>query len=147
MWRHFQSIMHGNDAGVTGNINSRVKTVTHSEPADCQRGIYHDLWLAEATVRVAGLYEIDDVMLFADVEWVNVTGGHWYCFLNVMDNAWHHETVYINSPDSKVHGADMGLIWRRQDPGEPHVGPMLSGRLLCAAIGLTDSLGLFRRSL
>ena len=28
------------------------------------------------------------------------------------------------TPDSKVHGADMGPIWGRQDPGGPHVGPM-----------------------
>ena len=27
-------------------------------------------------------------------------------------------------PDSKVHGANMGHIWGRQDPGGPHVGPM-----------------------
>ena len=27
-------------------------------------------------------------------------------------------------PDGKVHGANMGPIWGRQDPGEPHVGPM-----------------------
>ena len=27
-------------------------------------------------------------------------------------------------PDGKVHGADMGPIWDRQDPGGPHVGPM-----------------------
>ena len=26
--------------------------------------------------------------------------------------------------DSKVHGAYMGPIWDRQDPGGPHVGPM-----------------------
>ena len=26
-------------------------------------------------------------------------------------------------PDSKVHGANMGPIWDRQDPGGPHVGP------------------------
>ena len=24
-------------------------------------------------------------------------------------------------PDSKVHGANMGPIWGRQDPGRPHV--------------------------
>ena len=29
-----------------------------------------------------------------------------------------------NLPDSKVYGANMGLIWGRQDPGGPHVGPM-----------------------
>ena len=28
------------------------------------------------------------------------------------------------APDSKVHGANMGPIWDRQDPGGPHVGPM-----------------------
>ena len=27
-------------------------------------------------------------------------------------------------PDSKGHGANMGPIWGRQDPGGPHVGPM-----------------------
>ena len=27
-------------------------------------------------------------------------------------------------PDSKVHGADMGPIWGRQDPGGHHIGPM-----------------------
>ena len=29
-----------------------------------------------------------------------------------------------NFPDSKVHGAKMGPIWGRQDPGGPDVGPM-----------------------
>ena len=28
------------------------------------------------------------------------------------------------TPDSKVHQANMGLIWGRQDPGGSHVGPM-----------------------
>ena len=28
-------------------------------------------------------------------------------------------------PDSKVHGASMGPIWGRQDPGGPHVGLMI----------------------
>ena len=29
-----------------------------------------------------------------------------------------------NNPDSKVHEANIGHIWGRQDPGGPHVGPM-----------------------
>ena len=33
-------------------------------------------------------------------------------------------TAGLASPDSKVHGANMGPIWGRQDPGGPHVGPM-----------------------
>ena len=28
------------------------------------------------------------------------------------------------TPDSKVHGANMGPIWGRQGPGGPHVGPI-----------------------
>ena len=27
-------------------------------------------------------------------------------------------------PDSKVHGANVGPTWGRQDPGGPHVGHM-----------------------
>ena len=34
---------------------------------------------------------------------------------------WTNHHVF---PDSKVHGAKMGPIWCRQDPGGPHVGPM-----------------------
>ena len=30
-------------------------------------------------------------------------------------------------PNSKVHGANMGPIWGRQDLGGPHVGPMNFG--------------------
>ena len=41
-----------------------------------------------------------------------------------------HVTSYVillllsHIPDSKVHGANMGPIWDRQDPGGPHVGSM-----------------------
>ena len=30
-----------------------------------------------------------------------------------------------NRPDSKVHGAYMGPTWGRQDPGGPHVVPII----------------------
>ena len=30
----------------------------------------------------------------------------------------------LNYPESKVHGANMGLIWGREDRGGPHIGPM-----------------------
>ena len=33
------------------------------------------------------------------------------------------------TPDSKVHGVNMGPIWGRQGPCEPHVGPMNSAIL------------------
>ena len=32
------------------------------------------------------------------------------------------QTSIENHPDNKVHGANMGPIWGRQDPGGPHVG-------------------------
>ena len=36
-----------------------------------------------------------------------------------------HSARRINKyPDNKGHGANMGPIWGRQDPGGPHVGPM-----------------------
>ena len=47
---------------------------------------------------------------------------------------WHDfETV----PDSRVHEANMGPIWGRQDPIGPHVGPMnfaIWGLLRCATV-------------
>ena len=33
-------------------------------------------------------------------------------------------SVSYGSPDSKVHGSNMGPIWGRQDPVGPHIGPM-----------------------
>ena len=39
------------------------------------------------------------------------------------DDAYSSALVHT-IPDSKVHGANMGPIWGRQDPGGPHVGPM-----------------------
>ena len=45
--------------------------------------------------------------------------------------AWNCQLRWIfeSYPDSKVHGAFMGPIWDRQDPGGPHVVPLtlLSG--------------------
>ena len=29
----------------------------------------------------------------------------------------------MQHPDGKVHGANTGPIWARQDPGGPHVSP------------------------
>ena len=44
-------------------------------------------------------------------------------------------------PDSKVHGANMGPTWGRQDPGGPHVGPMnLANRSFCVCLCVCPSL-------
>ena len=46
------------------------------------------------------------------------------------NNAEHHrwcqgvQREIQQSPDSKVHGANMGPLWGRQDPEGPHVGLM-----------------------
>ena len=36
-----------------------------------------------------------------------------------------HKWLYGYIPDSKVYGAHMGPTWGRQDPGWPHVGPVM----------------------
>ena len=60
------------------------------------------------------------VICTATVQWhINshqlTSAKYWY---HMMDILCH--TV----PDRKVHGAHVGPIWGRQDPGGPHVGPM-----------------------
>ena len=50
----------------------------------------------------------------------------WLPFLSLQSTlSLHNEagTKWL-IPDSKVHGANMGPIWGRQDPGGPHVVPM-----------------------
>ena len=47
-------------------------------------------------------------------------------------NAWKSDVFiicdaaqsHVSTPNIKVHGAKMGPIWGRQDPGGPRVGPM-----------------------
>ena len=50
-------------------------------------------------------------------------GELWQCICCWCSPSWVFGCVQ-RSPDSKVHGANMGPIWGRQDPGGPHVGPM-----------------------
>ena len=38
--------------------------------------------------------------------------------------AWEPMILFLY-PESKAHAANMGPIWGRQDPGGPHVGPMI----------------------
>ena len=56
----------------------------------------------------------------------------WMCSPRITQTVTHPylQTYKVNRdfsmkvPDSKVHGANMGPICDRQDPGGPHVGPM-----------------------
>ena len=43
-------------------------------------------------------------------------------------------------PDSKVHGANMGPIWGRQDPDGPHVGPINFAIWLMHVLNIQSSL-------
>ena len=53
----------------------------------------------------------------------SITAGCQCVYTWTLDMPWCIFTRLFN-PDSKVHGANMGPIWGRQDPGGPHVGPM-----------------------
>ena len=44
--------------------------------------------------------------------------------------------LLLTYPGSKVHGANMGSIWGRQDPGGPHIGPMNFAIWVCIHIAL-----------
>ena len=46
------------------------------------------------------------------------------CLIYIILKKNYHIIVALHYPDSKVRGSNMGLIWGRQDPGGPHVGPM-----------------------
>ena len=41
----------------------------------------------------------------------------------MLQMAFSKEFSWVN-PNTKVHGANMGPSWGRQDPGGPHVGHM-----------------------
>ena len=54
--------------------------------------------------------------LFQSCSFHSLLDHHWSC--------WRLTNGASTIPDSKVHGANMGPIWGRQDPGGPHAGPM-----------------------
>ena len=35
-----------------------------------------------------------------------------------------HKIIYLNFPDNKVHGTNIGPTWALSAPDGPHVGPM-----------------------
>ena len=45
--------------------------------------------------------------------------------VTMIDSGRYYTALLVHiTPDSKVHGANRGPIWDRQDPGGPLVGPM-----------------------
>ena len=80
------------------------------------------LWYQDEDTRVFGegnyITNVLDPCLESTYRWIDLI----FVALKVMNNI----------PHRKVYGANMGPIWGRQDPGEPHVGPKnfaLTGRL------------------
>ena len=66
------------------------------------------------------------VMPYGDTQvhkWVNI-GSDNGLTLTAPSHNLNQCWFLISDPDSKVHGANIGPIWGRQDPGGPHVGPM-----------------------
>ena len=56
------------------------------------------------------------VYTYVLLKWLNLTSSHGLVANNQVQSC--------DYPDSKVHRANMGPIWGRQEPGGPHVGPM-----------------------
>ena len=50
----------------------------------------------------------------------------------------------VNAPDSKVHGANMGPIWGRQDPDGPNVGPMNFALWASYEFTINDDISMFQ---
>ena len=82
-----------------------------------------------------------DLLITTSNLWLKVNPGNneiWNKIMMTWVMAWHqagysHQwwpnlcghlcaTTYVY--DSKVHGANMGPIWDRKDPGGPHIDPM-----------------------
>ena len=63
--------------------------------------------------------------------------------LPCLPDAFIYSSIHSHPiPDNKVHVANMGPIWGRQDPGGPHVGSgnfRLPGIITLVALPLTDS--------
>ena len=61
-------------------------------------------------------------IFFQTCKMLSAKGSHFVQSQNT--NYFHSNDSNKPFPDSKVHGANMGSIWGRQDPDGPHVGPM-----------------------
>ena len=59
-------------------------------------------------------------VIFAGIDWCSEIYLLFFLYRNVSIS----RRFPRNIPDCKVHGANMGPIWGRQDPRGPHIGPM-----------------------
>ena len=99
-------------------------------PARTRTHIHMDIY--NCNYQLTGHIDLDQHWpryLLGTWQYQAITRTSWFIVCTVQ---WHHlrtiawitKTEVDGNPDSKVHGANMGPIWGRQDPGRPHVGHM-----------------------
>ena len=100
-----------------------------------QKGVIQSrkfMWL-KATMHhnVVGKHTTWHARLWSDSTWHEIatfTSNSyfelWSSIPQVHDRQLNSGHATHGIPDSKAHGANMGPIWGRQDPGGPQVGPM-----------------------
>ena len=93
-------------------------------------------WLYDIMIRLLTLYAMKyscrfgksrlchALILVGKTFWYNEQGMLAAVFWANKDSSSNNTQTRFRHPDSKVHGANMGPIWGRRDPGGPHVGPM-----------------------
>ena len=76
-------------------------------------------------IQYCGLHNVSEVGKLANGFPFNTTIQiSWPVHADWMYQVTHPLIPHSNNPDSKVHQANMGPFWGRQDPRGPHVGPM-----------------------
>ena len=72
-----------------------------------------------------------------------IISPHWEGAGSSNSRRKRHTSIY-NNPDSKIHRANVGPIWGRQDPFGPHVGVVKSHSIYRHVIDLIDHSEVFR---
>ena len=84
-----------------------------------------DIWDKKQELFTMMLYEEVDASLLRLFDCFIEAGPQLLLQLYIMLNAGiPNDHFRCKSPDSKVHGANVGPTWGRQDPGGSHIGPM-----------------------
>ena len=70
----------------------------------------------------------DFEICFFGIRFVTAYHGLWQCYdakkAAIIFDRERKDVLKQPTSDSKVHGANMGPTWGRQDPGWPHDGPI-----------------------
>ena len=104
------TIMVGSPNEFSQDWNTQNSGSTQTTTLSCWRNFHHWLHWKQQVMKIQ-------------------SGGRHFSFRFVTKFWWRLCITDATSspnddPDNNVHGANMGPIWGRQDPGGPHVGPM-----------------------